>query len=310
MNARPKSDSCCSRWGLPLLRRCCAAPPAHAAPRAGLDRIQHIVVIYAENRSFDHLYGLFPGANGLASADAGAIHAGRSRRQAAAGTAAGVEGQGRPIPRSPSGCRTARSSSTRPPLNLPLSQQVRSPVHKYYQNIEQIDGGRNDRFAAVSDAGGYTMALLRRVDAAAVAVGEGILARRPILHGGVRRLLPQSPLARSARARRATRTRRRACARRSTSAAGSGASRNRRRRRSRATSSSSTANSRRTAIRSTRRSRRISRPACRRQRTATRASPVRRRYTLAAADEEDDRRHAVGERHHHGPGMRAAGTRP
>lgn len=45
-----------------------------------------------------------------------------------------------------------------PPLDLPLSRQVRSPVHKFYQNIEQIDGGRNDRFAAVSDAGGYTMA--------------------------------------------------------------------------------------------------------------------------------------------------------
>jgi len=44
-----------------------------------------------------------------------------------------------------------------PPLDLPLSQQVRSPVHKYYQNIEQINGGRNDRFAEVSDAGGYVM---------------------------------------------------------------------------------------------------------------------------------------------------------
>ena len=36
--------------------------------RPGLDKLEHIVVIYAENRSFDHLYGLFPGANGLANA--------------------------------------------------------------------------------------------------------------------------------------------------------------------------------------------------------------------------------------------------
>ncbi len=35
----------------------------------GLEQIQTIVVIYAENRSFDHLYGLFPGANGLAQAN-------------------------------------------------------------------------------------------------------------------------------------------------------------------------------------------------------------------------------------------------
>jgi phospholipase C len=30
---------------------------------AGLEKIQNIVVIYAENRSFDNLYGFFPGAN-------------------------------------------------------------------------------------------------------------------------------------------------------------------------------------------------------------------------------------------------------
>ena len=36
----------------------------------GLSRVQHIVVLYAENRSFDHLYGLFPGAEGLAQASA------------------------------------------------------------------------------------------------------------------------------------------------------------------------------------------------------------------------------------------------
>src|SRR5882757_8792975 len=31
----------------------------------GIDQIENIVVIYAENRSFDNLYGFFPGANGL-----------------------------------------------------------------------------------------------------------------------------------------------------------------------------------------------------------------------------------------------------
>src|SRR5438046_8629536 len=33
-----------------------------------LAKIRTIVVIYAENRSFDHLYGFFPGANGIANA--------------------------------------------------------------------------------------------------------------------------------------------------------------------------------------------------------------------------------------------------
>src|SRR5215216_3710311 len=33
-----------------------------------LAKIETVVVIYAENRSFDHLYGFFPGANGIAQA--------------------------------------------------------------------------------------------------------------------------------------------------------------------------------------------------------------------------------------------------
>src|SRR5258705_11806798 len=39
--------------------------PARQILGAGLDSIETIVVLYAENRSFDNLYGRFPGANGL-----------------------------------------------------------------------------------------------------------------------------------------------------------------------------------------------------------------------------------------------------
>jgi len=41
---------------------------SQAGPKKGLEKIDHIVVIYLENRSFDNLFGLFPGANGLAKA--------------------------------------------------------------------------------------------------------------------------------------------------------------------------------------------------------------------------------------------------
>src|SRR5581483_10468900 len=53
-----------------LLAACAAQGPAGApaAAPAGLARIQHIVVIYLENHSFDNLYGLFPGADGVAQA--------------------------------------------------------------------------------------------------------------------------------------------------------------------------------------------------------------------------------------------------
>ena len=45
----------------------CAALVAFSHPAAADDAlalIKNIVVIYAENRSFDHLYGTFPGAKG------------------------------------------------------------------------------------------------------------------------------------------------------------------------------------------------------------------------------------------------------
>src|SRR5260370_33451458 len=40
------------------------AQPADSPP-AGLGRIEHIIVVYLENHSFDNLFGMFPGANGL-----------------------------------------------------------------------------------------------------------------------------------------------------------------------------------------------------------------------------------------------------
>lgn len=44
------------------LAAACAMQPAR---RAGLDRVQHIIGLYAENRSFDSLYGLWTAALAL-----------------------------------------------------------------------------------------------------------------------------------------------------------------------------------------------------------------------------------------------------
>ena len=51
-----------------LVGMCCAAIVHPARAQDALGKIKTIVVIYAENRSFDHLYGLFPGANGISNA--------------------------------------------------------------------------------------------------------------------------------------------------------------------------------------------------------------------------------------------------
>jgi phospholipase C len=128
---------------------------AAAAP-AGIEQIRHIVVVYAENRSFDHLYGLFPGANGIANA---------TPEQA---TQVDHDGTpfaelppawkyGGPDPAFPHRMPNRPFRLDAPPLNLQLSQTVRDATHAFYQNREQINGGRNNLFAAMSDAGGYVM---------------------------------------------------------------------------------------------------------------------------------------------------------
>src|SRR5471032_1159079 len=65
-----------------LLSLSLAPTQAQEAPKpvAGLDRINHIIVIYLENRSFDQLYGLFPGADGIANAGAAAVQVDRDGR--------------------------------------------------------------------------------------------------------------------------------------------------------------------------------------------------------------------------------------
>ncbi|HEV2998230.1 MAG TPA: alkaline phosphatase family protein, partial [Solirubrobacteraceae bacterium] len=41
------------------------APGASGAPLGGIHKIQHVVVIMQENRSFDSYFGTYPGANGI-----------------------------------------------------------------------------------------------------------------------------------------------------------------------------------------------------------------------------------------------------
>ena len=44
-----------------------STPPPVSTSDALKDKVQNVVVIYAENRAFDNLFGSFPGANGLSS---------------------------------------------------------------------------------------------------------------------------------------------------------------------------------------------------------------------------------------------------
>lgn len=130
--------------------------PAPRTATNDIDKIQHVLVIYAENRSFDNLYGLFPGANGIANATP------EQYTQ--------VDNDGKPLPHLPpvwkgkdpypgfpADLPNRPFRIDAPPISLPLSVPTRDLVHKYYQNQEQLDDGRLDRYVAASDAGALTM---------------------------------------------------------------------------------------------------------------------------------------------------------
>jgi phospholipase C len=127
--------------------------PARAAPKPvrGLEKIDHIIVIYLENRSFDHLYGLFPGADGLANA----AHA-----------APQVDASGKPFAQLPEFFGQAfdafRPSLALPPLpNRPFDLapyvSIDHPMNAsfeqantYYLAQRAINGGAMDGFVAIS----------------------------------------------------------------------------------------------------------------------------------------------------------------
>ena len=134
------------------------------APRSGLNNIETVVVIYAENRSFDNLYGLSPAPTACRT----------SRREMA--TQGDRDGSvltdlppvwgGLTAKASPAGdrgsrpriCRTSPSPSTTRRVSTSRSSVVtRDLWHLFYQNQMQIDGGKNDKFVAYADAGGLVM---------------------------------------------------------------------------------------------------------------------------------------------------------
>jgi acid phosphatase len=151
----------------------CSAPAPRATDRRALDAIDTVVVIYAENRAFDTLYGLFPGANGIPGVNPSAV----------GNWVAQVDRDGSPLPTLPPawGGLTARNQTVsvseaqsaalpnRPfQLNganalagsgvvVPFDVMTRGLVHRYYNNLMQINGGDNDSFAAWSDAGGLAL---------------------------------------------------------------------------------------------------------------------------------------------------------
>src|SRR5689334_11748829 len=113
-----------------LLNSCATTPPPPPGPLAAIDTI---VVIYAENRSFDNLYGLFPGANGISSAWHTATrqvdHDGRALPNLPP-----VYTGGKPDPKYPASMPNGPFRIDGPPLNKRFDEIVPSPIHAFYHN--------------------------------------------------------------------------------------------------------------------------------------------------------------------------------
>ncbi|MFK4443440.1 acid phosphatase [Caballeronia udeis] len=131
---------------------------------ADLNSVKNIVVIYAENRSFDNLYGNFPGANGLQNVTAASAQQLDRDGSVLATlppiwnglTATGVmpavtQAMTANLPNSPFAIDDPAG------FNTPLSLTTRDLYHRFYENQMQINGGKNDKFAAWADSGGFVM---------------------------------------------------------------------------------------------------------------------------------------------------------
>jgi phospholipase C len=126
-----------------------------AAAQDGLGKIKTIVVIYGENRSFDHMYGFFPGANGIANATeeqkTQLDHDGKPLTQL---TTFGADGKpDARFPRVPNGPFLINS----PTVKMAPDKIAPNPIHAFYHHQEQINGGRNNMFAGMSNAGGWSV---------------------------------------------------------------------------------------------------------------------------------------------------------
>jgi phospholipase C len=144
-------------------------------PASKINKINHIIVIYQENWSFDSLYGKFKGANGLANASS---------------TIPQVDKTGAPMSVLPQPINNNVSPAipdSRFPANMPvapydLSQFVAPDqitgdiIHRFYHEQLQIDGGKMDKFVTWSDNGGLVFSYFDASN-----MPEGKLAKKYVM---------------------------------------------------------------------------------------------------------------------------------
>ncbi len=135
------------------------------------DQVKTVVVIYAENRSFNNLFADFPGVEKPLSALSASDYQQRDRDGSVLTRLPSVWGGVLQVgPQSVDGVTYPNAVQFQENLpnapfalkgpnaeDLPLSLVTRDLWHVFYQNQMQINGGKNDGFVAWADAGGLVM---------------------------------------------------------------------------------------------------------------------------------------------------------
>ena len=115
----------------------------------GMDKVQHVVVIYMENHSFDNLYGQFEGADGLSNAtQENTTQLDRENNPYVFLP---------PIPRSSVFPTDIPNDYFNIDQYVPADQETPDVLHQYYQERMQINGGKMNKFAAYNSTAGMTM---------------------------------------------------------------------------------------------------------------------------------------------------------
>src|SRR6266478_3347804 len=124
-------------------------------PRGDRAPIDHVVVLFLENRAFDHLFGTYPGADGLAN------YTGRQVDKSGVTYATlppPLGRDGKPDPRFPADLPNAPFPMLRFVQSLDLTN---NPVHRFYHMQRQYGAGADGvpmgKWVAEGTSGGITM---------------------------------------------------------------------------------------------------------------------------------------------------------
>ena len=133
--------------------------PNNVPTATGLNKLNQFVVIYLENHSFDNLYGSYPGAEGLASATDNVLQIDPSGNPYQTLPPPVDSTTMMPDPAFPTNLKNAPFDLEvyKPGVSTMPSVMIPDLVHRYYQEQSQIDGGRMDKYAQVSNEKGLSM---------------------------------------------------------------------------------------------------------------------------------------------------------